>query len=43
VQQAPVSKPEGHTTCTLIPGDGVGPELLDSVIEVFKVKQSIKV
>lgn len=34
--QAPVSKPEGRTTCTLIPGDGVGPELLYSVQEVFK-------
>lgn len=33
---APVSKPEGRTTCTLIPGDGVGPELLYSVQEVFK-------
>lgn len=37
MQQAPVSKPEGRTTCTLIPGDGVGPELLYSVQEVFKV------
>ena len=36
-QQAPVSKPEGRTSCTLIPGDGVGPELLYSVQEVFKV------
>lgn len=34
--QAPVSKPEGRTTCTVIPGDGVGPELLYSVQEVFK-------
>lgn len=34
--QAPVSKPEGRTSCTLIPGDGVGPELLYSVQEVFK-------
>ncbi|XP_059476795.1 isocitrate dehydrogenase [NAD] subunit beta, mitochondrial-like isoform X1 [Neocloeon triangulifer] len=34
--QAPVSKPKGRTSCTLIPGDGVGPELIDSVIEVFK-------
>ncbi|KAK4003092.1 hypothetical protein OUZ56_004874 [Daphnia magna] len=34
--QAPVSKPEGRTKCTLIPGDGVGPELLYSVQEVFK-------
>lgn len=30
------SKPEGRTTCTLIPGDGVGPELIYSVQEVFK-------
>jgi len=34
--QAPVSKPEGRTTCTLIPGDGIGPELMYSVMEVFK-------
>jgi len=34
--QAPVSKPEGRTTCTLIPGDGVGPELVYAVQEVFK-------
>ena len=38
LQQAPVSKPEGRTTCTVIPGDGVGPELLYSVQEVFKVQ-----
>jgi isocitrate dehydrogenase (NAD+) len=31
----PVSKPEGRQTATLIPGDGVGPELLSSVKEVF--------
>lgn len=30
------TKPEGRTTCTLIPGDGVGPELIYSVQEVFK-------
>nr|CAD7424788.1 unnamed protein product [Timema monikensis] len=35
-EQAPVSRPEGRTTCTLIPGDGVGPELVYSVQEVFK-------
>ncbi|XP_063237308.1 isocitrate dehydrogenase [NAD] subunit beta, mitochondrial [Bacillus rossius redtenbacheri] len=34
--QAPVSKPEGKITCTLIPGDGVGPELVYAVQEVFK-------
>ncbi|RZF43778.1 hypothetical protein LSTR_LSTR009201 [Laodelphax striatellus] len=28
--------PEGRTKCTLIPGDGVGPELVYSVQEVFK-------
>ncbi|CAF4810300.1 isocitrate dehydrogenase [NAD] subunit beta, mitochondrial isoform X1 [Pieris napi] len=27
---------EGHIKCTLIPGDGVGPELVYSVQEVFK-------
>nr|CAD7265436.1 unnamed protein product [Timema shepardi] len=36
MNQAPVSRPEGRTTCTLIPGDGVGPELVYSVQEVFK-------
>lgn len=35
-QQAPVSKPEGHTTATLVPGDGVGPELCQVVLDVFK-------
>jgi len=30
------TKPEGRTTCTLIPGDGVGPELIYSVQELFK-------
>ncbi|ETN62153.1 isocitrate dehydrogenase [Anopheles darlingi] len=30
------SKKEGRITCTLIPGDGVGPELVYSVQEVFK-------
>lgn len=34
--QAPVSRPEGKYKCTLIPGDGVGPELASSVQEVFK-------
>ncbi|XP_042221483.1 isocitrate dehydrogenase [NAD] subunit beta, mitochondrial-like isoform X1 [Homarus americanus] len=34
--QAPVSKPEGHTTATLVPGDGVGPELCQVVLDVFK-------
>lgn len=29
------SKPEGRIACTLIPGDGVGPELVHSVQEVF--------
>ena len=26
-----------RTTCTLIPGDGVGPELVYALQEVFKV------
>uniref|UniRef100_U5EYC6 Isocitrate dehydrogenase [NAD] subunit, mitochondrial n=1 Tax=Corethrella appendiculata TaxID=1370023 RepID=U5EYC6_9DIPT len=29
-------KTEGRTTCTMIPGDGVGPELMYAVSEVFK-------
>lgn len=33
---APVERPETRTRCTLIPGDGVGPELVYSVQEVFK-------
>lgn len=36
VVHAPVSKPEGNVTCTLIPGDGVGPELCNVIAEVFK-------
>ncbi|XP_077991904.1 isocitrate dehydrogenase [NAD] subunit beta, mitochondrial-like [Glandiceps talaboti] len=32
----PVSKPDGVKRVTLIPGDGVGPELVNSVREVFK-------
>ncbi|KAK8393383.1 hypothetical protein O3P69_013402 [Scylla paramamosain] len=32
----PVSRPEGRTTATLIPGDGVGPELCQVVLDVFK-------
>lgn len=35
-QQDPVSRPVGKKTCTLIPGDGVGPELTHAVKEVFK-------
>lgn len=34
--QVPVSRPIGKTTCTLIPGDGVGPEMAHSVKEIFK-------
>ncbi|CAL8149148.1 unnamed protein product [Orchesella dallaii] len=34
--QAPVSKPEGRTRCTLIPGDGVGPELMQAMQEVLE-------
>ncbi|BFZ20268.1 hypothetical protein BsWGS_23307 [Bradybaena similaris] len=40
VQQAaiaePVSRPAGQHVVTLIPGDGVGPELMGGVREVFK-------
>ncbi|XP_076317140.1 isocitrate dehydrogenase [NAD] subunit beta, mitochondrial [Tachypleus tridentatus] len=36
VVQEPVSHPEGRLKCTLIPGDGVGPELCTSVKEVFE-------
>lgn len=32
-----LAKPEKRIKCTLIPGDGVGPELVYSVQEVFKV------
>ena len=39
LQERPISKPEGNLTCTLIPGDGVGPELCNVVSEVFKVGQ----
>ncbi|XP_013786941.1 isocitrate dehydrogenase [NAD] subunit beta, mitochondrial-like, partial [Limulus polyphemus] len=35
-EQEPVSRPEGRLKCTLIPGDGVGPELCTSVKEVFE-------
>lgn len=31
-----VERPQGKTKCTLIPGDGIGPELLYCVQEVFK-------
>ncbi|XP_043226205.1 isocitrate dehydrogenase [NAD] subunit beta, mitochondrial-like isoform X3 [Amphibalanus amphitrite] len=34
--ERPISKPEGNLTCTLIPGDGVGPELCNVISEVFK-------
>lgn len=30
-------KPEGVFKVTMLPGDGVGPELMHSVKEVFKV------
>jgi len=33
---APVQQPEGNQTVTLIPGDGVGPELMQTVKDVFK-------
>lgn len=32
-----IARPENRIKCTLIPGDGVGPELVYSVQEVFKV------
>ncbi|GFS10487.1 isocitrate dehydrogenase [NAD] subunit, mitochondrial [Elysia marginata] len=32
----PVSRPSGRHTATLVPGDGVGPELMGGVREVFK-------
>ena len=28
--------PNGRVTCTLIPGDGVGPEMMDSAQEVLQ-------
>lgn len=34
---------EGRIKCTLIPGDGVGPELVYSVQEVFKVCPSFAI
>lgn len=35
--QQQMANKEGRIKCTLIPGDGVGPELVYSVQEVFKV------
>lgn len=36
-QKEPIhTKPEGRTRCTLIPGDGVGPEVVYSLQEIFK-------
>ena len=32
----PVSRPAGRHVVTLVPGDGVGPEIMGSVQEVFK-------
>uniref|UniRef100_T1IIV4 Isocitrate dehydrogenase [NAD] subunit, mitochondrial n=1 Tax=Strigamia maritima TaxID=126957 RepID=T1IIV4_STRMM len=34
--QEPVSKPKGQIICTLVPGDGVGPEMANSVQEIFR-------
>lgn len=34
--QEPVSRPQAKIKCTLIPGDGVGPELADAVKKVFE-------
>merc|ERR1711892_1318125 len=36
VNRSMASRPEDRVTATLIPGDGVGPELVASVEEVFK-------
>lgn len=36
IQTTIAERPDTRTTCTLIPGDGVGPELVYSVQEVFK-------
>ena len=30
-----MSHPEGHNKVTLVPGDGVGPELMSAVRDVF--------
>ncbi|CAB0004918.1 unnamed protein product [Nesidiocoris tenuis] len=35
-EAAEIERPQGKTKCTLIPGDGIGPELLYCVQEVFK-------
>lgn len=32
----PVTNPSGRQTVTMIPGDGVGPEIMGSVKDVFK-------
>jgi len=32
----PVSKPDGKRKVTMVPGDGVGPELMTSVRDVFQ-------
>ena len=37
VGSSPVQKPDGRQTVTMIPGDGVGPELMTTVQDVFKV------
>lgn len=42
-QNLQIAKPEKRIKCTLIPGDGVGPELVYSVQEVFKVSISLNV
>jgi len=36
IKATPVTKPEGTALCTMLPGDGVGPELMHAVQEVFK-------
>ena len=35
MSSAPVQRPDGRQTVTMIPGDGVGPELMNSVQDVF--------
>jgi len=36
VKEGSSKRPEGRTKCTLIPGDGVGPELVHCVMQVFE-------
>lgn len=36
---SPVSQPSGKQVVTMVPGDGVWPELLHSVKDVFRLAQ----